>query len=259
MELVEIYLVMSYFVGRLIFTREKLDNLDSPLYLILPRFSVVIVFSIGLPSVQAMFFLLFLGLILILIDVLWVKEEITSKYYIQLLLVIVVAPSIATNLLGTMEWVENPLYTPFTHIMDFFIPDAIMYPSESFQQILIITTGYIFTVRESNLIIRNVLNSVKVAPRDGEENADTAELNRGRIIGILERTLVYFVIILGQYTGIAIVVALKSIARFREFENRQFAEYFLIGTLLSVLLAVIPALFVNIHLRIMGTGMIFPF
>ena len=62
MELVEIYLVMSYFVGRLIFTREKLDNLDSPLYLILPRFSVVIVFSIGLPSVQAMFFLLFLGL-----------------------------------------------------------------------------------------------------------------------------------------------------------------------------------------------------
>jgi hypothetical protein len=257
MRLLEIYLVLSFFLGRLIYSRDNLQGLSSALYLILPRFSLLIIFSIGLPTIQDVFILLLGGLLLILMDVLWVKDRINFKYFLLLFLVVIVFPSLATGVKQSLEGIENPLYTPFTHILQLILPDQISYPSDSFSQILIIITGYLFTLRESTLIVRRVLNSVKISiDSNGEENGQN-EYNRGRIIGLLERTLVYFVVVLGQYTGIAIVVALKSIARFREFNDRNFAEYFLIGTLLSILLAAIPSLIVVLYLRLLGTGTIF--
>lgn len=40
---------------------------------------------------------------------------------------------------------------------------------------------------------------------------------------------------------IAIVVAVKGIARFKQLDHREFAEYVLIGSLASILLAVVTA------------------
>jgi len=70
---------------------------------------------------------------------------------------------------------------------------------------------------------------------------DRREYELGRVIGLLERTFLYFLIIWNQIGAIAILIALKSLARYKELENKQFAEYFLIGSLLSVLAAAIPA------------------
>lgn len=46
-------------------------------------------------------------------------------------------------------------------------------------------------------------------------------------------------ILFNQYVAISIIVAAKSIARFEELKDRRFAEYYLIGTLSSILFATI--------------------
>lgn len=41
---------------------------------------------------------------------------------------------------------------------------------------------------------------------------------------------------IGQYTAIALVLTAKSIARYDMLKDKQFAEYYLLGTLLSTLI-----------------------
>lgn len=62
--------------------------------------------------------------------------------------------------------------------------------------------------------------------------------NGGRLIGQLERALIFLLVMIGQPGGIGFLVAAKSILRFEEAKNRELAEYVLIGTLLSFSLAI---------------------
>jgi hypothetical protein len=67
----------------------------------------------------------------------------------------------------------------------------------------------------------------------------------GLIIGYLERLLIYVFIISGQFAGVGFLVAAKSIFRFgelKESENRKQAEYIIIGTFISFLLAIVISL-----------------
>jgi hypothetical protein len=68
---------------------------------------------------------------------------------------------------------------------------------------------------------------------DGQEKGVAA----GKYIGILERTLILILAATGNISAIGVVFAAKSIARFSELSKKQFAEYYLVGTLLSFLLA----------------------
>jgi hypothetical protein len=60
----------------------------------------------------------------------------------------------------------------------------------------------------------------------------------GRVIGVLERFLTLILVLLGQWGALGLVVAAKSVARFRELEDKDFSDYYLIGTLASLLVAV---------------------
>ena len=75
-------------------------------------------------------------------------------------------------------------------------------------------------------------------PQIGDES--TASLrNAGMYIGWLERSLVLTAMILRSPATVGLVLAAKSIARFPELgKSERFAEYFLIGTLLSLLAAI---------------------
>ncbi len=63
------------------------------------------------------------------------------------------------------------------------------------------------------------------------------EVAAGKYIGILERILILTLTVTGNISAISVVFAAKSIARFSELSKKQFAEYYLVGTLLSFLLA----------------------
>lgn len=79
-----------------------------------------------------------------------------------------------------------------------------------------------------------MLLSVCRLPADDVE--DGPEL--GRLIGVLERLLVVTLVLEEAWAGIGLLVAAKSVARFKELDDRRFSEYYLVGTLGSLLLAI---------------------
>ncbi|WP_294352379.1 DUF3307 domain-containing protein [uncultured Clostridium sp.] len=81
-----------------------------------------------------------------------------------------------------------------------------------------------------------LLNSIKTVPYTNSNN----EANRGGfLIGILERLFIILGIVLNHATAIALVLTLKSIARYKKFDNDSFTEYYIIGTFLSFVIAII--------------------
>ena len=64
----------------------------------------------------------------------------------------------------------------------------------------------------------------------------------GATIGVLERLLIVTLLLVGADAAIGFVVAAKTIARFKQLEDRAFAEYYLLGTLASVSVAIVTAL-----------------
>ena len=66
------------------------------------------------------------------------------------------------------------------------------------------------------------------------------------MIGILERYFILTALLSGaDYAAIAVILAAKGFARFKQLDRREFAEYILIGTLASTLSAVVVALLVG--------------
>jgi hypothetical protein len=63
----------------------------------------------------------------------------------------------------------------------------------------------------------------------------------GATIGVLERILIVLFVLTGSEAAIGFVVAAKTLARFRLLDDRDFAEYYLLGTLASVAVAIVSA------------------
>lgn len=62
----------------------------------------------------------------------------------------------------------------------------------------------------------------------------------GSRIGTLERYLIAIMILLGQYAAIGLIFTAKSITRYdRISKDPSFAEYYLVGTLMSTLIAIL--------------------
>lgn len=108
--------------------------------------------------------------------------------------------------------------------------------------------GFWLVANEVNLLIRILFHRFRLEPRlprddnNTDSDLDQQEYNAGRIIGILERWLMYSVMVASQSIAvIAVIMAAKGFARFRQLEERAFAEYVLIGTLASTLLTLLIA------------------
>lgn len=106
----------------------------------------------------------------------------------------------------------------------------------------------VFLLESGNAIVRIALRSEmgEDAPR-GDDSA-VGTLKGGRLIGPLERILVFVLTLAGAYTLLAAVLAAKGIVRFpeisRDGEGGDRAEYFLIGSLVSWVAALAAAFLV---------------
>lgn len=75
-------------------------------------------------------------------------------------------------------------------------------------------------------------------------NQTEQELNKvstaqaGKWIGILERISILILIAVNQWAAVGLLLTAKSLARHKLLDDKEYSEYFLIGTLLSFLLAV---------------------
>lgn len=85
-----------------------------------------------------------------------------------------------------------------------------------------------------------------IIPSENEilENSATPEI--GRIIGKLERFLITYLILFNQLGSVGFIIAAKSIARFKQFDEQNFAEKYLVGTLASISIAFITTLIIKI-------------
>lgn len=64
----------------------------------------------------------------------------------------------------------------------------------------------------------------------------------GATIGVLERLLIVTFILTANQAAVGFVIAAKTLARFKQLDDREFAEYYLLGTLASVSVAVATGL-----------------
>ena len=76
----------------------------------------------------------------------------------------------------------------------------------------------------------------------GERVALPPPARVGATIGVLERLLIVTFVLVGAEAAIGFVIAAKTIARFRLLDDRDFAEYYLLGTLASVSVAIVTGL-----------------
>ncbi len=78
------------------------------------------------------------------------------------------------------------------------------------------------------------------------KNPEPAGLSgAGRKIGKIERAIILTLALLGEFGTISFVFVAKSMARFEQLKQRQFAEYYLLGTLLSIFFAIFIAILVQ--------------
>jgi hypothetical protein len=78
-----------------------------------------------------------------------------------------------------------------------------------------------------------------------ETGIDEKEYSTGRVIGMLERILIYFFVLINEFAAIGFIIAAKGFTRFKELDEREFAEYVLIGTLLSAASSIFTAIIVK--------------
>lgn len=99
--------------------------------------------------------------------------------------------------------------------------------------VTIIAAGYLVVIFGGSYLISGICRYL-----DFPSAQESGIKRAGRIIGFLERFIVLTLVLLNQYSAIAFVFTGKSIARFEELKNRDFSEYYLVGTFSSISLAI---------------------
>jgi hypothetical protein len=113
--------------------------------------------------------------------------------------------------------------------------------------------GFLMLANETNIGIRATFHHLKLEPRrnpagleDGDGGIDRRAYNAGRVIGILERWLMFMVVVAAvDLSALGFIIAAKGLARLKQLEDRQFAEYMLVGTLLSAVSAVVVGFWIR--------------
>lgn len=201
----------------------------------------LLLFTLGWPAV----ILAVLVLLVHLATEYWSNENWLNESRILSLLVILVATTALRNQLILTPWLQALL----TELVSLF-GSASANIDDLLSPALWFLLGFLLVANETNLLIRSLFHRFNLEPRvrtdhdkhKSNDQLDDEEYNAGRVIGILERWLMYSVLLVSQnFNVIALIIAAKGFARFRQMEERAFAEYVLIGTLASMLLTILVA------------------
>ena len=107
----------------------------------------------------------------------------------------------------------------------------------SFAHFAVATGCLVFLVDSANVIVRMVLASTDAAVMATEQT-----LKGGRVLGPIERIMIFALALSGEYAALTAVVAAKGILRFpeisRDVAGRK-AEYVLVGSFVSWALALV--------------------
>jgi hypothetical protein len=175
----------------------------------------------------------------------WLPQDwLNESRFAALLIILIALVALRDNL------VPAPWFAGMLRQLLLAVPGVGTQTDASLDNGLWFLTGFLLVANEANLLIRSLFHRFHLEPRVEADGAagmpggqlDRQEYNAGRIIGILERWLMYSVLLVSQNINVvALLIAAKGFARFRQMDERAFAEYVLIGTLASTLLSVLIA------------------
>lgn len=116
----------------------------------------------------------------------------------------------------------------------------------SFERAIFVTGTILFLIATSNVIVRLVFAGLGDPIDQGQQS-----LKGGRLIGPVERLMIFGFTLAGQLTGAAFIVSAKSLLRFPEIRASAddkidaVTEYFLVGSMVSWLLALLPLVLIK--------------
>lgn len=105
--------------------------------------------------------------------------------------------------------------------------------------------GYIISIFVGSIIIKKFMEFIKI---DTGKFDNTGLPQAGKYIGYLERFIITTFVLLGQYTAISFVLMAKSVFRLNNIKNKEdkeLAEYIIIGTLASFSIALFIGLLIK--------------
>lgn len=133
------------------------------------------------------------------------------------LITLIAAAALVPDLWATGLWATLPA-----------LPDTLI-------ALMTLLTGAIIATRAGGFAV-----GLLMAPMAAQIDANGLP-SGGKLIGLLERGLIYVMILAGQPAGIGFLIAAKSVLRFEATSDEKKAEYVIIGTLASFGWAMITA------------------
>ncbi|MDR3749512.1 MAG: DUF3307 domain-containing protein [Acidobacteriota bacterium] len=106
-------------------------------------------------------------------------------------------------------------------------------------QVLLVAVLYVVVIFGGGYLVRYLTRSLTVQLPRTEGGSPEELRNAGLYIGWLERFLILTAVMVQSPALIGLILTGKSIARLPELKGPRFAEYFLIGTFLSISLALV--------------------
>lgn len=103
-------------------------------------------------------------------------------------------------------------------------------------------TAFVFVTAPAGILIGQFTKQWRDKLPEAENLA-----NAGKWIGIVERIIILIFVLYSQYSAIGLLIAAKGIIRFNEKDRQEIkTEYLVIGTLMSIGLAIVTGLMVKL-------------
>lgn len=107
------------------------------------------------------------------------------------------------------------------------------YTPSAVDQLLGILISLLLSIRVAGIIIGSILEDFRAREKNPiHYGGDNPAI--GRYIGYLERGMILYFLYSGSPASIALLATFKTIARYKKLEEQSFAEYYLLGTMLSL-------------------------
>lgn len=125
-----------------------------------------------------------------------------------------------------------------------------------FESIILYSFLFCLLLNPASVFIKKLLSTLFVSgmpksqkgKKQGKDDNNlniSSNQNIGSTIGMLERAITAVLLLCNQYAAIGLVLTAKSIARFKQLEEQDFAEKYLIGTLTSLTISLIVTLIIK--------------
>lgn len=129
---------------------------------------------------------------------------------------------------------DTELHVP-DFVNDYFLLSGIS-KSRLIEWILVLLTVH----KPANIVVQKMIGGYKPKELQADFKKDN---NVGRYIGTVERLVMVLLLSVQQYAAIGLVLTAKSIARYDKIsKEKEFAEYYLLGTLISTLIVIVSVL-----------------